>query len=126
MLFRAVLFFICSFGIVCCNTTNPSQQDLSYEIKENSNPVELVDSEGKKPLFLKLAPRPKVGEVEHECLAEVFSFLIGQPKSAIAAIEYPFNTRLFYLGEEKSDVFVKNRMNLILDNSDKIIQIYCG
>jgi Peptidase inhibitor I78 family. len=50
----------------------------------------------------------------------------GQPKSAIAAIEYPYNTRLFYLGEEKAEGFVANRLNLILDNSEKIVQVYCG
>ena len=74
----------------------------------------------------KRQPKPKLGQTEHECLAETFLFLIGQPKSAIAAIEYPYNTRLFYLGEEKAEGFVANRLNLILDNSEKIVQVYCG
>ena len=126
MVVRVVLSFSLLFGLICCNTTAPRQQDLSYEIKENSLSTELIDIEENRPLVLKLAPRPKVGEVDHECLAEVFSFLIGQPKSAIAAIEYPYNTRLFYLDEEKSDAFVANRLNLILDNADKISQVYCG
>ena len=126
MFVRLVLFFTLLFGLICCNTTTVSHQDLSYEIKDNSLSTELTDIEKNRSLVLKLAPRPKVGEVEHECLAEVFSFLIGQPKSAIAAIEYPYNTRLFYLAEEKSDTFVENRLNLIMDNSDKIVQVYCG
>ena len=126
MFVRLVLFFFLLFGLICCNSTAPSQQSLNYQISENSSAIELDEIEENKPLVLKLAPRPNVGEVEHECLAEVFSFLIGQPKSAIAAIEYPYNTRLFYLDEEKSDSFVPNRLNLILDNSNKIIQVYCG
>ena len=126
MFFRVVLSFALFFGLICCNATTSSQQDLNYDIKENSLPNELIDVEENIPLVLKLAPRPKVGDVEHECLADIFSFLIGQPKSAIAAIEYPYNTRLFYLDEEKSDAFVANRLNLILDNSDKIIQVFCG
>ena len=126
MFVRLVLSFIFLFGLICCNTSMPSQQGLSYKINENSSTSELNEIEENGLLVLKLAPRPKVGEVEHECLAEVFSFLIGQPKSAIAAIEYPYNTRLFYLDEEKSDSFVANRLNLILDNSNKIIQVYCG
>ena len=126
MFVRLVLSSTILFGLICCNTTTPSQQNLSYDIKESSSSSELNEMEENRPLFLKLAPRPKVGEVEHECLAEVFLFLIGQPKSAIAAIEYPYNTRLFYLDEKKSDSFVANRLNLILDDSDKIIQVYCG
>ena len=126
MFVRLVLSFIFLFGLICCNTSMPSQQGLSYEIDENSLTSEIDDIEENRPLVLKLAPRPKLGEVQHECLAEVFSFLIGQPKSAIAAIEYPYNTRLFYLDEEKPDTFVANRLNLIFDDSDKIIQIYCG
>ena len=126
MFVRVVLFFTLFSGLICCNTTTPSQQDLSYKIVKDSSGSEFIDMGENRSLVLKLAPRPKVGEVEHGCLAEIFSFLIGQPKSAIAAIEYPYNTRLFYLDEEKSDAFVANRLNLILDSSDKIIQVYCG
>ena len=126
MFVRVVLFFTLFSWLICCNTTTPSQQDLSDKIGKDSPRSEFIDMGENRSLVLKLAPRPKVGEVEHDCLAEIFSFLIGQPKSAIAAIEYPYNTRLFYLDEEKSDVFVANRLNLILDSSDKIIQVYCG
>ena len=125
MLFRVIFLSIFLVGFVSCNSSAPVQTTNMSNIIEDI-PIEGVAEDNIELIALKLAPKPKLGQPEHECLAETFLFLIGQPKSAIAAIEYPYNTRLFYLGEEKAEGFVANRLNLILDNSQKIVQVYCG
>ena len=125
MIFRVIFLLIFLVGFVSCNSSVPVQTtNMSNIIEEIPIEGEVEDNVGL--IVLKLAPKPKFGQPEHECLSETFLFLIGQPKSAIAAIEYPYNTRLSYLGEEKAEGFVANRLNLILDNSEKIVQVYCG
>ena len=126
MIFRITFLSIFLIGFVSCNSA-PSVQNgnIPNAISEDTTTQSGLDDEI-EVIVLKLGPKPLLGQQEHECLADTFLFLIGQPKSAIAAIEYPYNTRLFYLGEEKSEEFVANRLNLILDSSERIIQVYCG
>ena len=119
MLFRVIFLSIFLVGFVSCNSSAPVQTTNMSNIIEDI-PIEGVAEDNIELIALNLAPKPKLGQ------PETFLFLIGQPKSAIAAIEYPYNTRLFYLGEEKAEGFVANRLNLILDNSEKIVQVYCG
>lgn len=125
MIYRLLGLLIFLLLFVSCNADMPVQQMDTFENAPNRALLEM-EEEVSEPIVLKLAPRPKSGEAEHQCLAETFLFLIGQPKSAIAAIEYPYNTRLFYVNEIRSDNFIGNRLNLILDSSEKIIQVYCG
>ena len=120
MIIRLVFFYSLLFALISCNSTEQIQQ---IPISEDADVLEVNES---APIVLKLAPKPKNGVSEHKCLAEIFLFLIGQPKSAIAAIEYPYNTRLLYFGEDKAQVFVENRLNIILDKSEKIADVYCG
>ncbi len=126
MIFRITFLLIFLVGLISCNSPAAVQTAGIPKVVSEDAEIQFGTENEIEEIVLKLGPKPLLGQPEHECLADTFLFLIGQPKSAIAAIEYPYNTRLFYLGEEKAEGFVANRLNLILDSSERIIQVYCG
>ena len=52
------------------------------------------------PVQLKVEAEPSKSTIKGECLADTLSFLVGQPETALAAMEYPANTRVFSEGQE--------------------------
>ena len=62
-----------------------------------------------------------------QCIARNLSFLVGQPESALGAMEYPSNTRIVFLDRNES---IENtnpkRLSIIVGSQKKIVSVYCG
>ena len=62
-----------------------------------------------------------------QCIAPNLSFLVGQPESALGAMEYPANTRIIFLDRNES---IENtnpkRLSIIVGSQQKIVSVYCG
>ena len=62
-----------------------------------------------------------------QCIARILSFLVGQPESALGAMEYPANTRIIFLDRNES---IENtnprRLSIIVGSQKKIVSVYCG
>ena len=62
-----------------------------------------------------------------QCIAPNLSFLVGQPESALGAMEYPSNTRIIFLDSNES---IENtnpkRLSIIVGSQQKIVSVYCG
>ena len=86
-----------------------------------------VYTEYGEPVQLKVETEPSQSTSKGECLADTLSFLVGQPETALAAMEYPANTRVFPEGQE---VNIENnqpsRLNLVIGSERKIVNIFCG
>ena len=80
-----------------------------------------------EPVQLKVEMEPSRSTSKGECLADTLSFLVGQPETALAAMEYPASTRVFSEGQE---VNLENgdpsRLNLVIGAERKIVNIFCG
>ena len=79
------------------------------------------------PVQLKVEVEPSKSTEKGECLADTLSFLVGQPETALAAMEYPASTRVFSEGQE---VNLENgdlsRLNLVIGAERKIVNVFCG
>ena len=77
------------------------------------------------PIQLKIESEPNASQ--GECLADTLSFLVGQPETALAAMEYPANTRVLSEGQvvnlEDSN---SSRLNLVIGTERKIVNVFCG
>ena len=106
-------FFIITFCLlaVACQTnqTNIDQSNITgvYTGPTIGNKVKLTD--------------------DGQCIARNLSFLIGQPESALGAMEYPANTRIIFLDRNES---IENtnpkRLSIIVGSQKKIVSVYCG
>ena len=62
-----------------------------------------------------------------QCIASNLSFLVGQPESALGAMEYPANTRIIFLdGNERIENTNSKRLSIIVGSQKKIVSVYCG
>ena len=62
-----------------------------------------------------------------QCIARNLSFLVGQPESALGAMEYPANTRIIFLdGNERIENTNSKRLSIIVGSQKKIVSVYCG
>ncbi len=75
---------------------------------------------------LKVETMPKLEENVGLCMADTLSFLVGQPESALSAMEYPENTRVFLEGQIISQDIDPSRLNLVLGSDRNIVSVYCG
>ena len=79
------------------------------------------------PVQLKVEVEPSKSTVKGECLADTLSFLVGQPETALAAMEYPANTRVFSQGQEMNfENDNPSRLNLVVGAERRIVNIFCG
>ena len=60
------------------------------------------------------------------CMADTLSFLVGQPETALEAMEYPENTRILVQGQSIDSVIDPTRLNLVLGFDRTIKFVYCG
>ena len=61
------------------------------------------------------------------CIARNLSFLVGQPESALGAMEYPSNTRIIFLDRnERIENTNPKRLSIIVGSQKKIVSVYCG
>ena len=62
-----------------------------------------------------------------QCIARNLSFLVGQPESALGAMEYPANTRIIFLDRtETIENTDSKRLSIIVGSQKKIVSVYCG
>ena len=62
-----------------------------------------------------------------QCIARNLSFLVGQPESALGAMEYPANTRIIFLDRNESiENTNSKRLTIIVGSQKKIVSVYCG
>ena len=94
-----------------CNSSNTNNNYISSPLIED-NTITLS-----KP-----SPEAEKGE----CIAKKLSFLIGQPDSALNAMEYPLNTRIMVLGQIVSKDIDPKRLNLVIGSEKRIVFVYCG
>ena len=106
-------FFIITFCLlaVACQTnqTNIDQSNITgaYTGPTIGNKVKLTD--------------------DGQCIARNLSFLIGQPESALGAMEYPANTRIIFLDRNESiENTNSKRLSIIVGSQKKIVSVYCG
>jgi hypothetical protein len=60
------------------------------------------------------------------CMADTLSFLVGQPESALQAMDYPDNTRVLIKDQPLMQDFDPTRLNLVLGRDRSIVLVYCG
>ena len=62
-----------------------------------------------------------------QCIAPNLSFLVGQPESALGAMEYPANTRIIFLDRNETiENSNSKRLSIIVGSQKKIVSVYCG
>ena len=75
---------------------------------------------------------PKIGNnvalnEEGQCIANNLRFLVGQPETALGAMEYPANTRIIFLDKNEA---IENsnpkRLSIVVGSQRKIVSVYCG
>ena len=100
----------CLLAVACqTNQTNIDQPNImgTYTGPTIGNKVKLTD--------------------DGQCIARNLSFLVGQPESALGAMEYPANTRIIFLDRNES---IENnntkRLSIIVGSQRKIVSVYCG
>ena len=60
------------------------------------------------------------------CMANTLSFLVGQPESALQAMQYPENTRILVHGQVVNSIADPSRLNLVIGLARNISFVYCG
>ncbi len=89
-----------------------------------------ADSEGSdqvSKLSETAARRPPSTAVEGgSCMADTLSFLVGQPETALQAMQYPENTRILVHGQVVNSVIDPSRLNLVIGLDRNIRFVYCG
>ena len=60
------------------------------------------------------------------CMANTLSFLVGQPESALQAMQYPENTRILVHGQVVNSIVDPARLNLVIGLDRNISFVYCG
>tara|TARA_B100000700_G_C14551967_1_gene626957 strand:- start:91 stop:402 length:312 start_codon:yes stop_codon:yes gene_type:complete len=94
-----------------CQSTNTStESSTNSETKE----------QGKASL-----PPSEVAE-NGLCMADTLSFLVGQPETALEAMQYPENTRILVHGQVVNPGIDPTRLNLVLGLDRNIKFVYCG
>ena len=60
------------------------------------------------------------------CMANTLSFLVGQPDTALQAMQYPDNTRILVHGQVVDSFVDPSRLNLVIGLDRNIKFVYCG
>ena len=64
---------------------------------------------------------------EGQCIANNLRFLVGQPETALGAMEYPANTRIIFLDKNESiENSNRKRLSIVVGSQRKIVSVYCG
>ena len=106
--------FICFCFLTSCNST--IQGDYSqYDFSQGG------------PVPLRIESEENMSSKNVKCLAENLSFLIGQPETALAAMEYPADTRVLSESQELTiDKVSSSRLNLVIGSDRRIVNVFCG
>lgn len=111
-MFRSIfLINIIYLTLVGCNTT-ANNLDVNASVQESSDsafglpPSEVVEN--------------------GTCMANTLSFLVGQPETALQAMQYPENTRILVHGQVVNSAIDPSRLNLVIGLDRNIRFVYCG
>ena len=104
----------CFCLISACNTTTQGDYN-NYDISQGG------------PVPLRVETEESKATSTGECLADTLSFLIGQPETALAAMEYPADTRVLNEYQDQSiDENHSSRLNLVIGSDRRITNVFCG
>ena len=111
-----VFRFTMLIGLFCitlmgCNTTG-SDVDTEATV-DNLNQT------------VRIKPPSEVVE-DGSCMANTLSFLVGQPETALQAMQYPENTRILVHGQVVNSIVDPSRLNLVIGLDRNISFVYCG
>ncbi len=107
-------FFIFFCFLSSCNTTTQGGYD-GYDFSQGG------------PVPLKIETEESNPNTKGKCLADTLSFLIGQPETALAAMEYPADTRVLSESQEFNiDQNYGSRLNLVIGTDRTIVNVFCG
>ena len=108
-----LIFLVGIFPLILlgCNTAG-----VQNEVSETGNNL----SENAASL-----PPSKVAE-DGSCMANTLSFLVGQPETALQAMQYPENTRILVHGQVVDSIVDPSRLNLVIGLDRSIRFVYCG
>ena len=81
-----------------------------------------ADISGSSPVMV---PPSEVVE-DGSCMANTLSFLVGQPETALQAMQYPENTRILVHGQLVNSGVDPSRLNLVIGLDRNIRFVYCG
>ena len=109
LIFLIVMLFLALPG---CNTSGG-------DVQVNTSPV---DNASDASVGL---PPSKVVE-DGSCMANTLSFLVGQPETALQAMQYPDNTRILVHGQLVNSFVDPSRLNLVIGLDRNIKFVYCG
>ncbi len=70
--------------------------------------------------------RPSPIAKEGKCIADKLGFLVGQPDTALNAMNYPLNTRVMVVGQIVTKEVDPERLNLVIGSEKRIVFVYCG
>ncbi|MFL2801902.1 MAG: hypothetical protein ACJ0DD_03980 [Paracoccaceae bacterium] len=105
---------ICISLISACNTTTQGAYNNYDYIQGGPVPVKIETEESKSTS-------------NGKCLAGTLSWLIGQPETALIAMEYPKDTRRLEEYDDQSiDENYSSRLNLVIGSDRKITNVFCG
>ena len=108
-----LIFLIVSFSLILlgCNTAG---SDVEVKVS--------ADNLGDTAINI---PPSEVVE-DGSCMANTLSFLVGQPESALQAMQYPDNTRILVHGQVVNSGIDPSRLNLVIGLDRNIKFVYCG
>ena len=95
-----------------CNTSGG-------DVQMDTAPLEKLSQESAS------VPPSKVVE-DGSCMANTLSFLVGQPDTALQAMQYPDNTRILVHGQVVDSFVDPSRLNLVIGLDRNIKFVYCG
>ena len=112
-MFRLIIFIsMLSLTLIGCNTTGD-------DVQRDTAPVDNVsDASTSVP--------PSTVVEDGSCMANTLSFLVGQPETALQAMQYPDNTRILVHGQVVNTLVDPSRLNLVIGLDRNIKFVYCG
>ena len=109
---RSIVIFSLLFSILLgCNTP---KDDVEVDLSKKEPGENSYNS-----------PPSKVAE-NGSCMANTLSFLVGQPETALQAMQYPENTRILIYGQVVDSFVDPTRLNLVIGLDRNISFVYCG
>jgi predicted small lipoprotein YifL len=60
------------------------------------------------------------------CKSADFTYLVGQPRSALGSVEFPEGTRVLLPGSIMTQEYLPNRLNVVVDGNATVERLYCG
>ena len=112
-MFRLIIFIsMLSLTLIGCNTTGD-------DVQRDTAPVDNVSDAS-------ISVPPSTVVEDGSCMANTLSFLVGQPETALQAMQYPDNTRILVHGQVVNTLVDPSRLNLVVGLDRNIKFVYCG